>query len=139
MLFRSFESAWAEWVTQNFPGSADLTVIAPTADPDGDGANNLGEFFGGRTPNAIDGSEDVSISGNPSLLTLKSREPITIPSPLVVRWKSSENLTDWTDITAGVEYLSGVAADTGFVTRSYRYTAPGNPQSLFIRRAVVQP
>ena len=90
-------------------------------------------------PNEIDRRQDTSISGSSSLLTLKSREPVTIPSPLVVRWKSSENLTDWTDITAGVQYISGVAADTGFVTRSYRYTAPGNPQSLFIRRAVVKP
>ncbi len=108
-------------------------------DPDRDGTNNLGEFFGGGSPNEVDRSEEISISGNPSLFTFKSREPITIPSPLVVGWKSSVNLTQWTDITAGVQYISEIAADTGFVIRSYRYTAPDNPKSLFIRRAVVQP
>jgi glucose/arabinose dehydrogenase len=135
----AFESAWAEWITEHFPGSADLTLIAPSADPEGDGTNNLGEFFGGGDPDAVDGGHDIGASGNSGTLTLESREPVTIPSPLEVRWESSGNLTDWTDVTEDVQYVGEAAADTGFVTRSYAYTAADNPEALFIRRVVEQP
>jgi len=40
-----FESAWAFWVTEHYPGVADLDIIGPTADPDGDNNNQNANLY----------------------------------------------------------------------------------------------
>lgn len=138
-LPNDFESSWADWITTHFPGSADLEVIAPGADPDLDGNNNLAEFFAGILPLVTSPRETIRISGNIAALTLVSREPTTIAAPLEVRWETSGNLATWTDVTADVVLEHESPADAGFVERSYRLNPAGDPDRLLIRRLLVAP
>jgi hypothetical protein len=104
-----------------------LEVIAPGADPDLDGNNNLAEFFAGTLPLVTSPRETIRISGNIAALTLVSREPTTIAAPLEVRWETSGNLATWTDVTADVVLENESPADAGFVERSYRLNPAGDP------------
>lgn len=132
-----FESSWNGWLDEHFSGETDVAVIGKDANPDGDDSNNLSEFFGGGDPNVVDAVPGISISeaGGSGILLISS-EPNPVPSPLTIRWQTSENLTGWADIETGIQEESRSAAGNGYADVSYRYSPPGTPARMFIRRVV---
>ncbi|MDP0489787.1 MAG: Ig-like domain-containing protein [Verrucomicrobiota bacterium JB023] len=47
----SASSPFADWLSANFPGETDETIVGPNADPDGDGIDNLAEYALNSLPN----------------------------------------------------------------------------------------
>ncbi len=135
----TFESAWAEWVTLHFPGSADLEVTGPTANPDGDDSANLGEFLSGGNPKVGDDFFEFTLGGGSSNISIKSRELDPVPAPLTVAWKGSTDLESWTDITAEVAFVSKASVGGGYADVSYSYTPPAGAGRYFVRRVQTLP
>lgn len=53
------KSPYGTWIAGFYPGSSDIGIIGPDADPDGDGQSNLMEFALGGIPN--DGSSNAKV------------------------------------------------------------------------------
>ena len=135
-----FESAWAEWVTEHFSGVADLDVIGPSANPDGDANNNFSEFVGGSNPTIVDSLDTMGIAAFDSLsFDLTQREIASLPSPLTATWESSTDLNIWTDVSDDVSFIESSSLGDGTTETTYRYSPPANTPKLFMRRVVTNP
>ena len=86
---------WQVWVVERFGTGAGEEMIAPLADPDGDGVANLLEFAFGTEPSSSASRPDLRIELGSSSLHL-----LFTPSRIAgLRYyvESSSNLTDWPD------------------------------------------
>ncbi len=140
-LPNALESAWAEWVSRYFPGSADLAVIGMTANPDGDEDNNLSEFYSGGNPAVADASGTLRFSSASTgqAITVTSREPTSAPAPLRVRWRATGDLVTWTDVTSSMQLVEQTPAGSGHRIATYRYTPAGGAAKVFIQRVIEVP
>jgi len=140
----AFESAYADWVTKHFPGSADLTVTGLTEDPDDDEWDNLSEFLSGGDPNSGAGVRGVSVSRSGGVTRIVSRQLDPLPAPLQLGWESSVNLSDWQSIelvpTGSLPLGNGVSEITlGAAPDSPAEDLFESSETLFIRRVSALP
>lgn len=114
--------SYAQWRLANF-GSSTSPEGDPSADPDGDGANNMAEFLAGTL--AWSGSSfltpALSLDGPDAILNL------AMPANRAVQVETSDNLMDWSlwDIPAN----NGVASPGGNLT----FSGPATRPSQFFR------
>ena len=108
------------WQTANF-GSATNALAAPSADPDGDGANNFAEFHFGTLPNS-GGSRPFLNATLPS--ETKIQLQWSSASNHVFRLEQSTNLIAWT--TAVPQCLATNSLSVATLPR-----IPGSPQGFF--------
>ena len=108
------------WQTANF-GSATNALAAPSADPDGDGANNFAEFHFGTLPNS-GGSRPFLNATLPS--ETKIQLQWSSASNHVFRLEQSTNLIAWT--TAVPQFLATNSLSVATLPR-----IPGSPQGFF--------
>ncbi len=84
--------SFSQWQTANF-GSSDDPNAAPTADPDGDGQDNLHEFLANTDPkNAASFQPSASVARNGNQLSLSFTQPANRSAVV----ETSTDLADWT-------------------------------------------
>jgi len=117
-------SPFAAWQAANFPGGSSNADAAPSADPDGDGLNNLGEYAHGTNPNVANQSpilaDLVTIGPDRFLRVTVPKNPaatdITItveasPDIQPANWSPSGLVTE-TNTTTLLRVRDGVPADS---------------------------
>ena len=121
------------WQAAEFPGEADLLVIAEGADPDRDGLINLFEFLFGTDPN------DPGSSARPKALAVGESLRFEFPMAknlegVAVALESSPDLAGWGPAgDASMSVIPGDPVDT------VRYTIPRAGGRRWVRLAVTLP
>lgn len=127
--------AYERWASQFFQAGDSLTGI--NDDFNGDGVSNLSSFVfgldprdssgGGNLPTLARDGQDVLIT-----MTVVSEEGIAIS------YESSENLTDWTPLTADVDYTVEGTIDNGDGTETVtlRVTGANGRHQFFMRTRI---
>ena len=117
---------FASWIEGYFPGSTgDPAIVGATADPDGDGVNNLGEYGLGRVPNVAEPPlaptvwTDTGTGGQYLTLTFRRTRGVAVVAEI------SDDLVAWSSAVASLVQVGTAVPDaTGlYETVTYRSTA----------------
>lgn len=114
---------YSDWVALVFPGETNVALLAPTADPDRDGAANLLEFALGLDPATADArpfaagqpglpTGAIQADGGTNYLTLSVKRPVG-RLDLLYAGEVSGDLADWSEaVVAGLPVNHGDGTET---------------------------
>jgi hypothetical protein len=129
--------AWADWVVDNFTVGerANLLVVGPADDPDGDGAPNLLEYYQDRSPKLYDGpAAEIALTGGYLEMTYERRRGLEAG---LFQVEVSSNLVTWESGPAHTETLVIISIDTRMeVVRERSLTPIAARSKHFIRLKV---
>ncbi|MBK8479082.1 MAG: family 16 glycosylhydrolase [Opitutaceae bacterium] len=132
---------YAAWIAGYFPGGA-AAQTDPTADPDGDGLNNLLEYGLGRAPNAAEPAlaaavwTDPGTGGTHFALTFRRALGVAVVAEI------SDDLANWSAAPAQLVPVGAPVVDASglFETITYRSTATlASKPRQFLRVRVSSP
>lgn len=88
------DSDYQSWISSHHPGSTDLTVVGPGADPDGDDLDNMTERLLGTDPASFSHGLELVSSTSTSLTFRHSRTDAPVPY-FTGTYEWSLDLTNW--------------------------------------------
>jgi hypothetical protein len=131
---------FAGWQEQYFPGESDPAIVGPSADPDGDGIENLIEYALGLDPTTSSreglpkpGVEQI---GGERYLTLSFSSPDNLAGVTYVV-RVAGDLSDWQPGAAHVRSAPDPERE-GFTVHTYRDTQPLSASNRRFIQLVVQ-
>ncbi len=128
--------AWADWLVDHFTVAerADPLISGPAADPDGDGAPNLLEYYQDRSPMLSEGpAAEIELSDGQLVLTYERRRGLDAGLMSV---EVSTDLTSWESGSAYTETVEVVVLDSRLELVRERALAPvysGGKQFIRLR------
>ncbi len=124
---------FTDWQTLAWPGSSDLNVIGPNADPDGDGLNNLLEWALYLDPKKPDTFDPIFAKTGTTLEFTYTRRK-DAAATFQLEW-SDTLLQDWSS--------SGISPETLMTenpnTTTIKLTLPAGDSNRFVRLRISQP
>ncbi len=130
-----------EWLSAHFTSveRTNAAVSGDLADPDADGLTNLAEFATASDPrDPASGRDAVVPQMQPDSHIHVTIRRAAIPG-ITVTFQSSPDLTTWTDATASMTLQTSTNAQTGWLSETYRTTAPATSGAAFWRIHATKP
>ena len=130
-----------EWQRVHFTVAelANAAISGDLADPDADGLTNFAEFATASDPrNSASGRDAVVAQKQPDSYVQVTIRRAAIPG-ITVTFQASHDLTTWTDATASMTLQTSTDPQTGWLTETYRSTAPATSGAAFWRLRAVRP
>ena len=130
-----------EWQRAHFTVAelANAAISGDLADPDGDGLTNFAEFATASDPrDSASGRDAVVAQKQPDSHILVIIRRAAIPG-ITVTFQASPDLTTWTDATASMTLQTSTDPQTGWLTETYRTTAPATSGAAFWRIRAAKP
>ena len=130
-----------EWQRAHFTAAelANTAISGDLADPDADGLGNFAEFATASDPrNSASGRDAVIAQKQPDSHILVTIRRAAIPG-IIVTFQTAPDLTTWTDATASMTLQTSINTQTGWLTETYRTTAPATSGAAFWRIHATKP
>ena len=130
-----------EWQRVHFTPAelANTAISGDLADPDADGLTNFAELATASDPRSSDSGRDAVVAQTqPDSHILVTIRRAAIPG-ITVTFQTSPDLTTWTDATASMTLQTIANPQTGWLTETYRTTAPATSGAAFWRIRAVKP
>lgn len=135
----SFLDPYDAWISSYYPGEDDPAIIGKTADPNGDGVENVLAYYFCTDPRSSSSANQLELSYTGALLTVTHQRKAQA-SPVQSTLSYNTNLsTVWTEITDGVGgvvmSVAAHATTAGLEIVSYEIPTPTDTR-YFLRLEV---
>ncbi len=130
-----------EWQRAHFTiaEQTNSAISGDLADPDADGLANFAEFATASDPrNSASGHDAVIAQKQPDSHIIVIIRRAAVPG-ITVTFQTAPDLATWTDATASMTFQTGTNPQTGWLTETYRTTAPTTTGSAFWRIRASKP